>query len=160
MDDIPITNQLDADAQDRRRAEDAAQEFVGYVRVALADLDFSCCGPIIPANVDRLERVFHIEGCVRLDPNHFLSGYLDVAAAEVRGLDIRSYVTSDPHAADLGTRQLLRRVPVYCMQGLHRIEAARKQLPLDDQWWIIRLYRACKYSCDVHTGADFLLSPQ
>ena len=102
MEDIPHTDQLEADDRDRRRAEEAAQEFVGYVRVALADLDFSCCGPLIPANVDRLQRVFHIEGCVRLDPNHFLSGYIDAVAAEARGLDIRSYVTSDPHAADLG----------------------------------------------------------
>jgi hypothetical protein len=43
---------------------------------------------------------------------------------------------SDP--SSLLTLNLRR--PIRCLNGLHRIQAAKDYLDRNDQWWVVRLY--------------------
>ncbi len=113
--------------------------FRGYARVDLRALRFDDVDhrPISDKNVARLLRVFETEGCRRFDANNFIK-------AVVEETDLQQLVVSQeversiPDAWD--QRGLANVVSILCLDGLHRVEAAKRFLDSNDQWWIISVY--------------------
>jgi hypothetical protein len=118
----------------------------GVARVPLHTLDFNhplALGKHREAseqNIQRLERIFERNGCLRLQEENVIN-------AVVHDEGLSSLLLS--HAL---TAEQLRRVtwardaPVLnlgnlkCLSGLHRIEAAKRHLDENDKWWIVRLF--------------------
>jgi hypothetical protein len=93
----------------------------------------------------RLLSVFQLEGCQRLEENNFIDaliseGRLDSALAtagvtreQFRG---EAILRTADEALELHPEH-----DIQCLNGLHRILAAKKFLDNNDQWWTVKLYR-------------------
>ncbi|KAK3672623.1 hypothetical protein LTR78_007435 [Recurvomyces mirabilis] len=128
---------MDIDSNEGEEDGGEGRRFLGYARVALSALHFNQQSDlghrnVSDRNVSRILRIFKIEGCQRKDENHFLTGIVDGAE------DLREALTSAPSAYE--QLPVLPHCRVECLNGLHRILAAREHLDQNDQWWIVRLY--------------------
>ena len=91
-----------------------------------------------PKNIARLVGIFKSNQCRRLEPeNHVIALVADDA--------LRSWIAQVGGAARLAVQDaepiMLRpTVPLVYLQGLHRLEAAKRFLHPDDQWWVVDLY--------------------
>ncbi len=80
-------------------------------------------------NVTTLLDFFRWEGCLRLDPEHYVPALIS-----------RSAVPRDLHPGGELPR-LNPEHPVVCLHGRHRLEAARKFFTGDEnRWWVVDLY--------------------
>lgn len=123
------------------------KHYLGVARVDLSSLSFDhplnhCHRETSQKAIDRLRKIYRVQGCLRYQDEHFLNGIicrdaLDESLAEgglgVEGYD---YLTRKED----GTIPYLPLLNVNCLHGLHRVRAAEKFLDDDDQWWIVRLY--------------------
>ena len=120
----------------------------GVVKVALDGLDFNhplAIGKhreLSEQNVQRLERIFERNGCLRLQEENVIN-------AIVHDEELRSLLSSSAQTAEQ-LRQIVwaRDAPALdlrhlrCLSGLHRVEAAKRHLNENDKWWIVRLFSA------------------
>lgn len=80
-------------------------------------------------NVTTLLDFFRSEGCLRLDPEHYVPALISRSAVP-RGL----HPGGEPPRFN-------PEHPVVCLHGRHRLEAARKIFTGDeDRWWVVDLY--------------------
>lgn len=80
-------------------------------------------------NVARMIKVFELEGCLRLEPTHYVPALI---SREQFGLSAQQNATDPPTLTPSENLKYLH--------GRHRIEAARKFLPSSDWWWVVDLY--------------------
>lgn len=120
--------------------------FQGFARVNLTALEFSSAPsarsaehrPISDKGVDRLLRIFRTEGCKREDENHFITGWVRNEQLEGVASGRDGCLRTVPPIAWEDVPCLDVR-PIQCLNGLHRIHAAKKYLNGGDRWWVIRL---------------------
>jgi hypothetical protein len=121
----------------------SGQHFKGFARVNLSALNFS--HPLSARHrrvsekkVSRLLRIFRAEGCNRDDEKHFVTG---VVRDEQLGGAVRSGgCLRDVPAETWENVPVLRVESVACLNGWHRISAAKEYLTGGDRWWVIRIY--------------------
>ncbi|EOA87100.1 uncharacterized protein SETTUDRAFT_31400 [Exserohilum turcica Et28A] len=96
-------------------------------------------------NVRRLERIYGQVGCLRLQDENVVNAIVEddhlIAALSTHGIsldDMRNIRW--PQEAPT-----LRLEKVYCLSGMHRIEAARRFLDENDKWWTVRLFSYGKW---------------
>jgi len=89
-------------------------------------------------NVARLRRIYEIEGCQRLEPEHHVPVLVDeealgkalkkdgVPGASLKGL-------REPPLLEFGTK-------ITYLHGRHRLEAGVGFLGVDDRWWVADIY--------------------
>lgn len=117
----------------------AERKRLGYAKVKLADLTFpdkvrnGITRPLESKNVIRLERVFELEGVLRLLPEHYIAGLTPAGIGQSRLSQTRGDQALE--ILDLGPD-----IKIRCLYGRHRIEAAKRVLAHDDRWWIVELY--------------------
>jgi hypothetical protein len=95
-----------------------------------------------------LKDTFKIEGCLRLEPRHYILALIDQKTLELA-------IKSSPGASAAALLDNLKELPpelkialdysLKCLYGRHRLQAIREILPLKDKWWIVDLYLAGIY---------------
>jgi hypothetical protein len=112
------------------------QQSRGLARVRLGDLRFDENHTISPQNVNRLNKIFQIEGCQRSDERN----YIDVVVTDdqIRGARPECLQDAPPEAWQ--SSPVLGVGPLRCLTGRHRVRAAQKYLDANDQWWVARVY--------------------
>lgn len=122
--------------------------FLGYGRVRLEDFRSDpshSSGAHRSVNLKhaaRLVDLFKAVGCDNVSEENAVLGIVDrvgLADALVAG-----GIPELPRAIGSSQTPLLHRVSVVCLQGLHRIEAARTMLDPADAWWTVKLYASGK----------------
>jgi hypothetical protein len=125
--------------------QDRGNCFRATVCVRFANLHF---GDLCPQEANekvvvKLRDVFAHEGCLRLEPKNHIPAIISQA-----NLDLAIHTTPGAIGASIlaGHKKLPCElifpdgVSIECLQGLHRVEAAKKMLPRRDWWWTIDLY--------------------
>lgn len=128
----------------RSLCHDESLRFCGIARVDLDTLNFENASSegrreTSARNVARLVNIFRIEGCKRSEAGNFVKAkvnqhQLDAALAS-QNLSLPQQPPEDWRAYPI-----LKLRSVDCLNGLHRLLAARLYLNENDQWWIARLY--------------------
>jgi hypothetical protein len=85
-----------------------------------------------PKNIIRLLESFALEGCNRLQPENYISVLVD-------GVEPPSQ-TEFPNSNFKEPPTLTFESTVVCLDGHHRIQAAREFLAGEDRWWVADLY--------------------
>ena len=132
-----------------RQLEEKQSSFRGSAKIQLKHLSFDddidhmpngLYSHLDPKNVDRLEEIFRLEGCQRLEEEHRIAATIDDQVLEEAlgrsALTKASLVQqSDPPELKFEATTTLR-----CLNGKHRIAAAQRVLVVGDKWWIVDLY--------------------
>ena len=111
-------------------------QFKGQARVRLGDLRFDENNTISPQNVNRLNKIFQIEGCQRSDERN----YVDVVVTDDQLHRARTECLQDAPPEVWQLSPVLGVGPLRCLTGQHRVRAAQKYLDANDQWWVARVY--------------------
>jgi hypothetical protein len=129
---------------DKQILEEKSASYLGSAKVRLSNLRFdsdlqTSCRAINESNVTRLEAVFALEGCLRLEPDHHVPAIipaeiLSKALADADLTPAELLTLKEPPFLDISDNFLL------CLHGQHRIEAARRFLGSYDDWWVTDLY--------------------
>ena len=128
---------------DEDSASNEVLRFRGFARVRLSALKFdniSSCGhrQVSERNVSRLVNIFRTEGCQRGDEQHAVKAIIDERALEAAHTNGRSPLHARP-PKDWNTVPELEIASLDCLNGFHRILAAKRFLSGRDQWWIARV---------------------
>jgi hypothetical protein len=112
------------------------RQFRGLARVRLGDLQFDGNHTTSQQNVKRLDKIFQIEGCQRLDERN----YIDVVATNNQICATQPECLQDAPPLAWQSSPVLCIGPLRCLTGRHRVLAAQKYLDSNDQWWVARIY--------------------
>lgn len=134
-------------AEENRRTSERREHFRGSAKVRLRHLTFEQHPDVQSQptfldqkNVARLEKVFSIEGCLRLDPEHRVPVILDDKDLE-RSLREANVANGELFNAKIPpTLSFPHGYSLRCLHGRHRIAAAQKFLLAGDKWWIVDIY--------------------
>lgn len=109
--------------------------FKGSAVVRLDSIQLTCdySRDLDKKNVERLKRIFGMEGCLRLDAKNHVPVLVEGALFE-RAWNARKQIGPYPHL-EFSEQNVLR-----CLHGRHRILAAYGFLPRVDQWWVVDIY--------------------
>lgn len=134
-----------AEAQELDFAAVTSRCTKGLAQIDLAALDFDFSlqqGHRQPSDkiVSALEKKFKLAGCHRRDPQNYISALIDEDALRTAPTAAGSEEAALAPRDDNPTIPYLPVERVDCLHGLHRVLAARRHLPEDDRWWIVRLY--------------------
>ena len=119
-------------------------DLLGFARVRLSDLHCDSQGGtthrrLAPATVSRLVRIFRSHPPLRGEERHFVEAVLDdkdVSAVKQSA----AVLPSAPSALQLQTLPILQGYRLRCLNGWHRLQAARRCLNENDQWWVVKIY--------------------
>ena len=125
-----------------------ARCYRGIAKVPLDALDFD--HPLVlgqrretsEENVQRLERIFARNGCLRLQEENVINAV--VLDEELPALLSSNSVTVEQLCQVTWARDTpgLNLGNLRCLSGLHRIQAAKRYLDENDKWWPVRLFSA------------------
>lgn len=113
--------------------------FEGFARIRLSTLSFDKHRFLSSKNVKRLQKIYGVEGCQRLDDRNFV----DVLVTKER---LNQTLLAQPSAIQQLPPENWNTCPIIdidslsCLTGLHRIEAAKRYLDANEQWWVARIY--------------------
>ncbi|KAF2028953.1 hypothetical protein EK21DRAFT_68608 [Setomelanomma holmii] len=118
-----------------------AKSFAGIARIDLGKLSFETAlrkehRTLSEKAVTRLQSVFELEGCRRLEEDNYVEGLIsrDRPPQDVDDV-LRLEVDNS----------------IQCLNGMHRIFAARKHLDNNDRWWVVKLYVEESFLNDLRT---------
>ncbi len=145
---------MDNEVENRRFAE-RREHFRGSAKVHLRYLHFEQFEQQINVpsqavfldqkNIARLEKIFDIEGCLRLDPEHRIPVLIDDGDLKA------SLHQANLASAELFTSNIPPALPfpenyrLICLHGRHRIAAAQNFLLAGDKWWTVDFYSESRY---------------
>ncbi|MCJ1473162.1 hypothetical protein MMC13_001813 [Lambiella insularis] len=128
--------------------------YYGKVKLPLLHLQYendSITGtrPLDPQNVKRLRKIYELEGCHRLEPEHHVPVLIERSVLEgalsATNLQIPQLRESqEPRPLHLGSD-----VRLTCLYGKHRLEAAKQHFEPCEKWWIVDLYSHGKFEADL-----------
>lgn len=123
------------------------KHLIGRIKVDISSLDYSNQGrQVDPAIVKSLQRQFTEIGCLRHELNHHVPVVVDNEALEIiHQANIRKEdLKASKFGGTLKQLRLLGTQKLRCIHGQHRLIAAQRILPEDDQWWIADIYLFAK----------------
>ena len=124
---------IDTDAQLDRH-------FQGYARVKLENIDFDSGRDLDDQNMNRLVGIFKLQGCKRESTANAISVLVE---RSVIGKEHAQQGSSSSAVHSIIPARLpFLDAKVLCLQGKHRIYAARKFLPYGDWWWTVKIFDA------------------
>lgn len=124
------------------------RHFQGYARVKLEDVNFDSGRDLDGQNVDRLIGIFQLQGCERENTANAISVLVEKGALR-NVLTQQGSLSSGLHSIIPDQLPFLN-TKVLCLQGKHRICAARTLLRHPNRWWTAKIFDAGKAS---HTKA-------
>ncbi|KAL6722255.1 structural constituent of cuticle [Lecanora helva] len=130
-------------SQERNRA------FCGSIKYPLHRLRFEDKNPrqLDASNVERLVRVFELEGCRRLDNSNHVPAVVSrdslvTICASVPGGETRlKSHDEEPPLLDTPTQLIY-------LHGRHRLETAKRTLSANEKWWVIDLFAEDRLSLE------------
>ncbi|KAF4344402.1 Intracellular transport USO1 [Fusarium beomiforme] len=138
-------NQNQIESVEQQLYQDRGIYFRGTARIRFANLRFGNLCPREPNQkiATQLKERFSGEGCLRLEPKNHIPAVISKDTLEVC-IRASPNVSQDVLLENNGKQPPELRLPencmVECLQGLHRIAAAKEFLPRRDWWWTIDLY--------------------
>ena len=125
--------------REKEYLSEKSKAFCGAFRIALCKLDQEDVEAdprqLDSKNVQRLVKIFALEGCLRLDPDNY------VAALIPQSLLSRIHqVGTVPASGDVVPPIFDPPEPLRCIHGKHRIEAAKQHFALEGKWWVVNVY--------------------
>ena len=139
--------EFQAQTQEKRIEQQRCSKFQGTARVDLSNLQFDNWKPeqaqfLRPKNVRRLKEIFKTEGCSRLPPEHHVAAIISqqeldnsLQRSNTSQEALLRTINEEPPKLELPTAR-----PLQCLNGQHRLQAAREFLDPGDRWWIVDLY--------------------
>jgi hypothetical protein len=127
-------------------AESKGRSYRGIAKVRLQALNFDHYlvrkerRDVSAKNVHHLQKVFRLNGCQRLRKENFVNAVID---DETLRASLSLSGTSEDQLRQLREGDQIPMLDVAsldCLEGLHRVLAAKGYLHDNDQWWIVRLY--------------------
>jgi len=113
------------------------QATLGTYRVRLENIKIPDIAADRVTNVRRLKRVFKVQGCLRNDPQNYITAIISEEVFRRRTRDnARESTTVVPPPKLL----LASEEEVACIHGKCTIKAASQILHGRDRWWVVRLY--------------------
>lgn len=131
-------------ASSRYLNEEISSSLQGTAKVALNFLSFDDpdghedVRDLDRDNVERLVKIFELEGCNRLDPTHSIPGSISADALK-SSLQHSQLTMEDLTRAQPPALHLPSGAQIECLQGKHRVAALRGFKKLH-HWWTVRLY--------------------
>lgn len=130
------------DRHDRVENVIRSKRFIGVVRANFSSLEFVGGRQIDPKVVDELKRTFEKNKVRRYKSDNYIRALITVPelrkALRTTGLSQQALQTT----AKNGSLSFLIPAPgqkLRCVEGKHRIAAAKGILPPEDHWWTIKL---------------------
>ena len=131
------------DEEEGQRLNTKREHFLGSAKIFLEHLHFQKDKGeynLDQKNVARLQKVFELEGCLRLNPEHHVPVLIDLETLE-QSLDQSQIRRGELFTSVIPPELILpRNHVVLCLHGRHRIAAARNLLLASDRWWTVDLY--------------------
>jgi hypothetical protein len=127
--------------------EEQSVFFLGHAKIGLQHLEFSdAVRTYDKKNVDRLARIFKLEGCLRQESGNEIAAIIN--STVLQDALSQSRISKADLLSPSNTPWLLlsQDVRLLCLYGQHRIKAARRTLEPGDRWWRVMLYDDSKYS--------------
>lgn len=129
--------------QERRLHKEKVEKYRGTFKIWLQHLLAEDEGinprQTDPKNVARLLKIYQIDGCHRLDPQHYVPVVIE---------DERTYLTQSSSGSSSESPPFLQidddRKLKY-LHGHHRLQAAKLFLSPADAWWTANLYSEGNY---------------
>ncbi|CRK09996.1 hypothetical protein BN1723_009118 [Verticillium longisporum] len=119
-------------------SDEISSKLQGTAKVALDSLSFDPLDQPDRDNVERLVKMFRIEGCNRLNPLHFVSGTVSADVLQT-SLAYSNLTADDLRAPTPPTLRLPPGAQIECLHGKHRVAALRESKCFYP-WWPVRLY--------------------
>lgn len=126
----------------------------GFAKIRLQNLEFSedaARPPLSQTNIDRLYKIFDLEGCQRLDPDNYVPVLVD---HEVLGEALARTGVSEQQLLDPRSLPLLQLggdSKALVLHGRHRLRAAEKFLTdSTEKWWTIDIFDSGEASTTRH----------
>jgi hypothetical protein len=127
-----------------------ASHFQGSASIKLKHLVFENdqvpgTRPLDRKNVARLIKIFELQECRRLEPNHYVPAVISEeilnTALQKAGISQANLLTKDePPQLCLDNS-----IKLTCLHGKHRLAAADEFLLPGDKWWVVDLYKEGNY---------------
>lgn len=140
------------DAEEVQRLCIKRHHFQGSAKIYLEHLQFAkhdVSEFLDQKNVARLKKIFELEGCLRLDPEHHIPVVIDSETLK-QSLTKSAISRGDLFTSTIPPELVLPgKYVVTCLHGRHRIAAARDFLLASDRWWTVDIYSQSAY---INTG--------
>jgi hypothetical protein len=137
--------QNQVEAIEKKLYEDRGSSYRGTARIRFAHLQFGDLCPRYPNEkiTTHLKEKFSNEGCLRLEAKNHIPAIisqeiLDVAIRASRNVSQESLIENRKKQPP--ELRIPENVNIECLQGLHRVAAAKLVLPRRDWWWTVDLY--------------------
>lgn len=99
----------------------------------------------------KLLNIFKLEGCQRMEQEHFVDALITQECLSDALVSHGKTIEAFKESCNLSYGSLHDVIwlkptePLRCLNGLHRIAAAKRFLNKNDRWWTVRLYeKQCK----------------
>lgn len=119
---------------------------LGLVRIRLANLKSDPMKHIQTTKVDRLVEGFRKFGCGNDINKHAIPALMDRArfrdALAQAGIQSFSLCDGEEGSQPLSLPETEKLAILY---GEHRLEAARRHLPADNRWWLVKVYDRSRF---------------
>ena len=126
----------DISSEDLLILKEKARTYRGSFKISLENIELQTTTHNTrqrdPKNIARLLESFALEGCNRLQPENYISVLVD-------GVELPSQI-EHPSSNYNEPPTLTLQGTVLCLDGHHRIQAAREFLAGEDRWWVADLY--------------------
>ncbi|KAM9873936.1 hypothetical protein VDGL01_12000 [Verticillium dahliae] len=138
-------NQNQVENIERNLHRDRGMSWRGTARVRFAHLHFGNLCPRKPNEkiITHLKETFKIEGCLRLEPKNHIPAVISQKMLNTCvsvSTDMSQSMLLENPKKEPPLLKFPDGVTIECLQGLHRISAAKGLLPRRDWWWTVDLY--------------------
>ena len=133
------------EAHDRFAQNEKYCKYQGTAKIQITCLQFEAQTKeqfLRPKNIQRLKRIFAIEGCHRFVPEHYIAALIsrpDLEAAIQRSGTSQAalfQITGE----EPPKLEILEFRPLKFLHERHRLQTASEYFLFDDNWWIVDLY--------------------
>ena len=128
---------------DSALASERSRAYRGHAKVQIQHLKFEDdsqmgAGALDSKNITRLVQIFELEGCFRLELEHYVPALvnrqaLDAVLSEARMNAMDLLQCGEPPTLNVT-------FPLVCLHGKHRLHAAGQFLNPNNKWWVVDLY--------------------
>ncbi|KAF3357057.1 hypothetical protein VdG1_00208 [Verticillium dahliae VDG1] len=139
-------------------SDEISSKLQGTAKVALDSLSFDPLDQPDRDNVERLVKMFRIEGFNRLNPLHFVSGTVSADVLQT-SLAYSNLTADDLRAPTPPTLRLPPGALIECLHGKHRVTALRESKCFYP-WWPVRLYEIVHYLQLIYDTFVFIMGPE
>jgi len=140
-----------ANAKDERILKERIANSRGTICVPFETLHFLCSHPDDPYQIVKKALIKEFKkGCYRLNPSHYIPAIVNNDDLNYI-LGVLALSSEQLLAKEKPPSPLLRQgFRIQCLQGCHRVAAAKEALPPSERWWTVSLYSAGKAESSVH----------